>query len=181
MARVIQTAPTHVEHTYVERTHVTTRDWWQRNWKWLAGSGALAAALAVVGVMFALVSLVSGTMSQSEPFRHAVAAARANPAVVEALGRPIRTGVVVSGRISNSGDSGAASLQIPLHGPRGASHVMVEAQRSGDAWSYQTLQVQMVARQRNIDLLEARFGSAPADQRASIASNGASFRPTTAQ
>lgn len=140
--------------TQVE-TAAAPRSWWQRNWKWILVAGVLlACVLAIAAFVFAIFAFVSGVMRESVPFQHAVAAARADPAVVAALGEPIETGVVVSGRIHTSGAEGSASLTIPLHGPEGAAHVLVVAERVGGTWTYQTLEVQMVARQQAIDLLQ---------------------------
>lgn len=87
--------------------------WWQRNWKWCVPVlGALLLALSVA-VVLGGVALLLGAIKSSGAYQHALARAQSDPAVIAALGEPIRAGWFVQGNISTSGASGDADLAIP--------------------------------------------------------------------
>jgi hypothetical protein len=128
------------------------RSWWQRNWKWVVPVGGVALLAVFAAVIFGFVSLLSGMMRSSEPYRHALHAAQTSPAVIAALGEPIEAGFMPSGNISVNNDDGEADLSFGLHGPRGEATVYVEATRKRKRWSYQTLVVALA--DREVDLLK---------------------------
>lgn len=129
------------------------RNWWQRNWKWAVPVGGLSVLALFAVAIFAMLSLVSGMMRSSEPYRHALAQARASAEVVAALGEPIEAGFMPSGNINISNDTGEANLSIGLEGPDGEATLYVEATRKRKRWSYQTLMV--VLADRDIDLRDS--------------------------
>ena len=138
------------------------RNWWQRNWKWVVPVGGVAVLALFVGAIFAVLSLVSGMMRSSEPYRHALAAAQASPEVVAALGEPIEPGFMPTGNINVSPNEGKADLSIGVKGPDGEATVYVEATRKRRRWTYQTLVVALD--DREIDLLaDDRIEHAGAD------------------
>jgi hypothetical protein len=120
-----------------------SRNWWQRNWKWcvpvLCGS---LLALLIAGV-FALALGVMQIMRSSTPYQEAVGMAKADPAVVQALGTPVEAGWFNSGKIETHNGSGHADLQIPLQGPKGKARLYVVADKRGKHWRYETLEVQV--------------------------------------
>ena len=74
-----------------------TKAWWRRNWRWFLPVSALGVAgLAIVLAFFGLIAFVVvsalATMRSSGACTGAIAKAATDPAVVEALGAPIRTG-----------------------------------------------------------------------------------------
>ncbi|WP_170288202.1 cytochrome c oxidase assembly factor Coa1 family protein [Marilutibacter maris] len=127
------------------------RNWWQRNWKWAVPVIGLSLLGLMAAAIFGLLSLVSGMMRSSEPYRHALAEARASAEVVAALGEPIEAGFMPSGNININNDAGEADLSIGVEGPDGEATVYVEATRKRKRWSYQTLVVALP--DREIDLL----------------------------
>lgn len=131
------------------------RNWWQRNWKWcvpvLCGT---FLALLIAGV-FALALGVMQIMRSSTPYQDAVGIARANPAVVQALGTPIEAGWFNSGKIETHNGSGHADLQIPLEGPKGRARLYVVGDKRGRHWRYDTLEVHVDASDAVIPLQES--------------------------
>ena len=68
------------------------RNWWNRNWKWFVPVGCFGALILIVGFGAMIVCLVFGFLKSSETYKQAVAKAKTNSAVIEALGSPIKEG-----------------------------------------------------------------------------------------
>jgi hypothetical protein len=126
-------------------------NWFGRHWKWLVPVGCLTLLLVVLGGVLALVAFVFGMMKQAEPYQHGLAAASAHPAVVQALGTPLRGGLMLQGHIEVSDEDGSAELTIPIEGPRGEGKVYVVARKQGGPWVYDVLEADIGAPAR-IDL-----------------------------
>ena len=94
-----------------------------------------------VGGFVAIFFGVFGLLKSAEPYQHAVATAKADPRVIEAIGEPIEEGMFPSGSINYSGASGEAELTIPISGPNGAASIHVSARKMGGPWEYNTLEV----------------------------------------
>jgi hypothetical protein len=99
---------------------------------------------------------VNGFMKSSDACSGAVGRARSAPAVIAALGTPIKEGLFVSGRISVSGPSGSAELAIPIAGPKGGGTVYVAATRLLGEWHFSGLVVQIAKTKERIDLSEKK-------------------------
>lgn len=115
--------------------------WWQRNWKWLVPVLAALLLALFAAFVFGIVALIFGALTSSDPYRQAVARAKADPAVIAALGEPIATGWFVQGNISVNGGSGDADLSIPLDGKRADGTLYVVAEKRAGEWRYETLAV----------------------------------------
>lgn len=139
--------------------------WWSRNWKWFVPTGCLSLILLAGLLLFGVIALgvkgVSSLMGSSEPVRHAVTLAEANPAAVAALGTPIQPGMMMNGSLQTSNDSGHADLSIPLKGPKGEGRVYIKGDREVGRWSYSLIELSIDASGERIDLLG---GDAPADR-----------------
>lgn len=133
------------------------RGWWQRHWRWAVPLLCLFGAAAFAGFVALLMFAVIEGMRSSDTYATAMQRAREHPQVTAALGTPIEPGWYLSGRMSESGTSGQASLQIPISGPKGAADLYVEAEKTAGRWTYSTLMVDVDGRGEPIDLL------APAD------------------
>jgi hypothetical protein len=125
-------------------------DWWSRNWKWFVPLICVAGVLAIGG----FVMLIMGFLKSSEAYVGAVARARGAPAVIDALGTPIREGYFATGEISMTGASGKAELAIPLAGPKAKATLYVLATKELGVWHYDGLVVQVEPRGERIDLSE---------------------------
>lgn len=114
--------------------------WMQRNWKWAVPVMAVCAIAIVAALIAGLLFGVRSMMLDSKPYQVALREARRDPQLAERLGAPIEPGFMPMGQISTSNDSGKASLQIALTGPKGRATLYVEAWREAGQWRYRTLQ-----------------------------------------
>ena len=66
-----------------------------------------------------VVLIVFSAVKSTAVYQDALATAKANPAVIEALGSPITDGFLVSGNTNVNGAFGETNLSIPISGPKG--------------------------------------------------------------
>ncbi len=128
--------------------------WWQRNWKWLIPA-CLGGIALFAGFIVLIVTIVFGMMKSSHAYKEALSMARADLYVKEALGSPIKEGLLVMGNINVNGSSGHADLAIPVSGPEGSGTIYVVASKSAAAgqWTILRLVVDVKATTERIDLL----------------------------
>jgi hypothetical protein len=107
--------------------------------------------LAFIG---SIVAIVFSAMKSTNVYREALARAKADPAVIEALGSPIKDGFLVSGNTSVNGASGESNLAIPISGPKGKGTIYVSANKSLGQWNYSGLVVEVGETHKRIDLLQ---------------------------
>ena len=101
-----------------------------------------------------IVTIVFGMMKSSHAYKEALAMARADLYVNEALGSPIKEGLLVMGNINVNGSSGHADLAIPVSGPEGSGTIYVAASKSAAGqWTILRLVVDVKATNERIDLL----------------------------
>ena len=129
------------------------KSWLSRNAKWVVPGGCLTLLVIVACFVGVILTFVSGAMKSSDAYTHALASARANPAVIAALGTPISDGFLPSGSVNTTGSSGTADLSIPISGPKGSGTIQVEARRSAGGWTYTVLSVKLASSGKTIDLL----------------------------
>jgi hypothetical protein len=127
-------------------------NWFGRNWKWVVPIGCLIPVLFIGGCVLAAFFFAMGVMKQSDVYKTALARAQANPAVIEAIGSPISQTGIVGGSSNVTGPTGEAKLSIPLRGPKGKATLYVEATKSADLWSFQTMVVKIEKTGERIDL-----------------------------
>jgi hypothetical protein len=127
-------------------------NWFGRNWKWVVPIGCLLPVLFIGGCALMVFFFATGIMKQSDAYKIALARAQANPAVIDAIGSPISQTGIVSGNSNVSGPTGEANLSIPLSGLKGKATLYVEARKSADLWSFQTMVVKIEKTGERIDL-----------------------------
>jgi hypothetical protein len=137
------------------------RNWWTRNWKWFVPTGCLTMLALFVLFVFSIVMIVFGAMKSTDVYKDALAKAKANPAVIEALGSPMKDGLFVSGNTNVNGAAGESNLAIPISGPKGKGTIYMKAEKSLGRWNYSELVVEIQKTGDRIDLLK----SSPANQR----------------
>jgi hypothetical protein len=115
----------------------------------LGGIALCALILAIVGG--ALV-LTTNSFKSNDVTQQALARARSNAAVVDALGTPIEIGWLITGSLSTQGISGDADLVIPISGPKKGGILYASARRSNGVWQYYTLAVRVDGENGIIDL-----------------------------
>ena len=108
--------------------------------KWVV-LGCVGLIVIVALAIWGFVALIMGSLKQSDAYKEALAAVRADAAAVEALGEPIEPGFFLSGSVNVSGPSGDAELSIPLHGPRGKGKLYLEATKRAGRWEYSLLEL----------------------------------------
>src|SRR6266700_702132 len=128
-------------------------NWWRRNWKWFVPTGCLAIVVLFVAFVGSIVLIVFSAIKSTDPYKDAFAKVKMHPAVIEALGSPIKEGFFVSGNTNVNGASGEANLSIPISGPKGKGTIYVKAEKSLGRWSYSDLVVEIRATQNRINLL----------------------------
>lgn len=125
--------------------------WFSRNWKWLLAVGCLVPMLCCgvfgVGTYFTVTKVIQGT----PVFAEALEKANTNPDVTAALGQPVTPGMMLSGSVNQSGNTGTADFSIPIEGPKGKGTLKVEASMKGGDWTFQRLEAEVGG--KTIDLL----------------------------
>jgi cytochrome oxidase complex assembly protein 1 len=127
--------------------------WWKRNWKWFVPLGCFTMVLLFVAFVGSIVLIVFSAMKSTDVYREALARAKADPAVIEALGSPIKEGFLVSGNTNVNGASGESNLSIPISGPKGKGTIYVSASKALGQWNYSGLVVEVGETHQRIDLL----------------------------
>jgi len=115
--------------------------------------GCLGVSALIIAFTVGILAIIFGGIRSSAVFRQAVTHAQNHPAVIEALGEPVQAGWFVSGEISTSGDSGQASLQIPLSGPEGRGTLSISASRTQGEWRFFIMRLRIRGSDGEIDLL----------------------------
>ena len=110
--------------------------------------------LLAVGFIFVIVSIVFGAMKSSDAYKAALAKAKADPRVVNALGSPITDGFFVGGQTNVSGTSGHADMTVPISGPNGKGTIYFVASKFAGQWTFSKLMVEVAKTGQRIDLIE---------------------------
>src|SRR2546430_11193289 len=116
--------------------------------------GCFTVALLFLAFFGSILVIVFSAMKSTDVYKEALARAKKDPAVIEALGSPIKDGVLVSGNSSVNGASGESNLAIPISGPKGKGTIYVSATKSLGRWNYSGLVVEGWQTHERIDLLQ---------------------------
>jgi Cytochrome oxidase complex assembly protein 1 len=134
-------------------------NWWKRNWVWFVPIGCLGMLALFVVFVGSVALIVFSAMKSTDVYKDALARAKANSAVIEVLGSPIKEGFLVSGNTNVNGASGEANLSIPISGPNGKGTIYVAANKSLGRWNYSGLIVEITKTHQRIDLLRSRVSA----------------------
>ncbi len=104
--------------------------------------------------IFVIVSIVFGAMKSSDAYKGAMARAKADPRVINALGTPITDGLFVSGKTNVSGTSGQADMTVPISGPKAKGTLYFVATKFAGKWTFEKLMVEVPNTGQRIDLIE---------------------------
>jgi cytochrome oxidase complex assembly protein 1 len=135
--------------------------WWGRNWKWFVPTGCLGMLLLVAGFVFVIIGIVFGAMKSSDAYKTALAKAKTDTRVVNALGSPITDGYFVSGKTNVSGTSGNADMTVPISGPKGKGTIYFVASKFAGQWTFSKLMVEIGSTGERIDLTEKASRTLP--------------------
>ena len=61
-------------------------NWWKRNWKWFVPLGCFTGVFLFLAVTASIVLIVFSAMKSTDVYKQALARAKADPNVIEALG-----------------------------------------------------------------------------------------------
>jgi len=136
-------------------------NWWKRNWKWFVPLGCVTMALLFLAFVGSILLIVFSAMKATDVYKEALARAKAEPAVIEALGSPIKDGFLMSGNTNVDGASGESNLAIPISGPKGKGTIYVSANKSLGQWNYSGLVVEIGQTHQRIDLLQKSPSTSP--------------------
>lgn len=120
-----------------ERTRARLRDIW---WLLVLGSFVLV-----------VISVYQGRFKTTEAYDEALVAARTDPALIEAIGRPIHEGLFPNGEYA--GSSGCWRFDIPVSGPEGSATVHVLQRYDPEGSEYTYMVADLERSERRIDLL----------------------------
>jgi hypothetical protein len=129
-------------------------DWLSKNWKWFVPVFCLLVTLVIGALVAVVMSFALRSLKSGELYQQAVATARLNTELSEALGRPLKEGVFASGTFKYTNTSGRAEITIPVSGPRGSGTITLKARRTTEPWLITSLVAEIAETKRNIDLLE---------------------------
>jgi hypothetical protein len=118
-------------------------------------AGCFSILVFFVAFVGSIALIVFGAMESTDVYKEALARARVNSGVIEALGSPITEGFLVSGNTNVNGASGEANLSIPISGPKGKGTIYVAANKSLGRWNYTGLIVEIAKTNQRIDLLQS--------------------------
>ncbi len=93
-------------------------------------------------------------MKNSDAYQGAILRIKNDPAAINALGFPIKEGMLFTGNINISGSSGRADLTIPVSGPKESATAYVLATKSLGEWHFDRLIIQTDDAKIRIDLSE---------------------------
>jgi hypothetical protein len=127
--------------------------WFRRNMAWLIPCGCLAMLVIFAGLIGGAVLLGVHEIRKMAPYEEAVERARSSGDVIEALGKPIKAGMLSQISINTRNSVGSAQMTIPIYGPKGKGVIHADATKSGGAWSFSRLEVRIEGRSEPIDLL----------------------------
>ena len=116
--------------------------------------GCFTVTLLFLAFVGSILVIVFSAMKSTDVYREALARAKTDPAVMDALGSPIKDGVLVSGNSSVNGASGESNLAIPISGPKGKGTIYVSAIKSLGRWNYSGVVVEVGQTHERIDLLQ---------------------------
>ncbi len=121
-----------------------TRAWLRTIW-WM---------LVLGGFVLAAISTYEGRFKSTEAYKGALAAARTDPELIEAIGAPIHEGLFPEGEYrSTSESSGCWSFEIPVSGSEGSATVRVlhHDEPAGSRYTFMVADLEDAG--RRIDLL----------------------------
>ena len=128
-------------------------------WVWI-GIGCSLLVVGVVAFFAFIFFIVFASMRSSTPYKDALTRAKADPRVIEALGKPVEPGLLVGGSINTQNQSGSCDLEIPLKGSKQKGSVHVVGTKEGGRWSYSRM-VMTPDRGDPIDLLAGSPSTTP--------------------
>ena len=129
-----------------------------RKWPCSIAVAAVILLLLAAGVGGGVLVCISGARKSTPAYRMALERVQADRQVIEQLGEPIQDATMLP---TVNDDSGSASLDFDVAGPKGKAHVRAEARMIGGQWGLTSVEV-------NVDRggrlsLDVSSGEGPSD------------------
>ena len=130
------------------------KSWFARNWGWAVPVGGCLTIIILFFVFLGSVIFgVSELMTNSDPYKDALAKVKQDDYVIEILGEPIETNGIMQGKLSYENNVGNANISVPIKGPKGEARVYVVGTKTNDQWEYSEMYVIISETDEQIDLL----------------------------
>lgn len=129
------------------------KSWLEQNARWKIPLGCLTLIFLVAVFVALLMTVITTSFRSSDVYKQAMAQAAANEEVRAQIGNPIKADWLIAGELKVNGDSGSASLSIPISGSHGRGTIRAVASKSGGVWRFSCLQVVVAGHRSIIDLL----------------------------
>jgi len=130
------------------------KSWFARNWGWAVPVGGCLTIIILFFVFLGSVIFgVSELMTNSDPYKDALAKVKQDDYVIEILGEPIETNGIMQGSLSYENNVGDANISVPIKGPKGEARVYVVGTKTNDQWEYSEMYVIISETDEQIDLL----------------------------
>jgi len=107
--------------------------------KWAIALIVIAVVLVVVLCGCSLFLLIESWFHSSPPYQQALKQAQTAPCVVNTIGTPVQASWLTAGDLNENNDAGSANFDIPIHGPKDAGSLELEATRSKGVWQITSL------------------------------------------
>lgn len=133
---------------------------------WFVPTGCLTIVALFAAFIGVIMMTVFGAIKSSDAYKTAVARAKADSRVTEAIGTPIKESWYVLGKTEVSGGSGTSELTIPISGPKGKAVIYANSEKFAGDWKFSRMVVKIESTSQTIDLSEgkAEAGDAKKDQ-----------------
>lgn len=109
------------------------RGWFGRNWKWCIPLLVLVAI--ILGLFIAVLPFLK--LRASQPYKMALEAVQADPAVIEKLGEPVEAGWTISGNLTENN----CQIFFDVTGPKETADVTGQARTFDNVWSFSHIEV----------------------------------------
>jgi hypothetical protein len=107
--------------------------------KWAIALIVIAAILIVVLFICSLFMLIESSFHSSPPYQQALQVAQIARCVLNTVGTPVQASWFTTGDLNENDDAGSANFDIPIHGPKDAGSLELEATRSKGIWEITSL------------------------------------------
>ena len=115
--------------------------------------GCFTVALLFLAFVGSTAVIVFSAMKSTDVYKDALARGKADPAVIEALGSPIKDGFLVLGNTNVNWRLMNPAWRFPISGPKATGTNLVTNKLLG-RWNYSGLVVEVEQTHEHIDLLQ---------------------------
>lgn len=134
--------------------NIPRKSWFARNWGWAVPlGGCLTIIIAFFVFVGSLIFGVNEFISESMPYKNALAKVNEDEYVIDILGSPIESDGIVNGNMSYKNSTGMADISIPIKGPKGKAKLYAVGTKNNDLWTYTEIYVIIEETGEQIDIL----------------------------